>query len=80
MNIKGQGHSFIDLGPRSLKFKIFKLLLLETARLIEAKCHVELPWDGEIKICSNGPGHMTNMAAMPMYGKNFKKNLFSLEP
>ena len=28
--------------------------------------------------CSNGPGHMTNMAAMPIHGKNVKN--FSLEP
>ena len=26
-----------------------------------------------MKIYSNGPGHMTNMAAMPMFGKNLKK-------
>ena len=25
-----------------------------------------------MKVCSNGPGHMTKMAAMPIYGK---KNL-----
>ena len=32
------------------------------------------PWDGGTKICSNGgPGHMTKMAAMPIYGKNLKK-------
>ena len=23
-----------------------------------------------IKVCSNGPGHMTEMAATPIYGKN----------
>ena len=28
--------------------------------------------------CSNGPGHITNMAAMPIYGKTLKKS--SLEP
>ena len=28
---------------------------------------------------SNGPGHMTKMAAMLIYGKNFKK-ISSLEP
>ena len=27
------------------------------------------------KVCSNGPGHMTKVAAMPIYGKNLKKNL-----
>ena len=27
------------------------------------------------KICSNGSGHMTKMAAMPIYGKNLKNFL-----
>ena len=27
-----------------------------------------------MKICTNEVGHMTNMAAMPIYGKNFKKS------
>ena len=35
-----------------------------------------LLWDGGTKVCSNGPGHMTKMAAMPIYGKN-KKIFFS---
>ena len=26
------------------------------------------------KICSSGPGHMTKMATMPIYGKNLKKS------
>ena len=26
-----------------------------------------------MKVCSNGPGHMIKMAAMPTYGKNLKK-------
>ena len=40
----------------------------ETTGQIEAKFHKESPWDGGTKICSNGPGHMTKMAAMPIYG------------
>ena len=32
---------------------------------IEAKFHVDL----QREICSNGPGHMTKMAAMPIYDK-----------
>ena len=28
-----------------------------------------------MKVCLNGPGYMTKMAAMPIYGKNPKKNL-----
>ena len=35
---------------------------------------METPWDSEIKVCSNGPGHMTRMAAMPIYGKNVNKS------
>ena len=36
----------------------------------KAKFYVEPPWEGETKVCINGPGHMTKMAAMPIYGKN----------
>ena len=59
--------SFIDLGPRSLRFKFSNFFSLETARRIEAKFHVEPPWDGGMKVCSNGPGHMTYMIAMHIY-------------
>ena len=51
----------------------------ETTGLNEAKFYVERPWDGGTKVCSNGPGHMTKMAGMPIYGKNLKKSS-SLEP
>ena len=43
------------------------------------KFHVEPQWDRGTKCCSNGLGHMTKMAAMPIYGKNMKK-FSSLEP
>ena len=36
---------------------------------------MESPWDAGTKVCSNGPGHMTKMAAMPIYGKNLKNLL-----
>ena len=47
--------------------------------LTEAKSHVESQWYRGTKVCSNGPGQMTKMAAMPIYGKNMKKSS-SLEP
>ena len=47
----------------------------ETTGPIEAKFHLEPPWDGRTKVCSNGPGHIIKMAAMPINGKNLKKNL-----
>ena len=51
----------------------------ESTGLIEAKFHVEFLWEGGMEVCSNGPGHMTKMATMPIYGKNLKKSS-SLEP
>ena len=42
----------------------------ETTRPVKVKFHMELLWDGGTKVCSIGPGHMTNVAAMPIYGKN----------
>ena len=46
----------------------------ETAWPIKATFYVEPPWEGGTKVCINGPGHMTKMAAMPNYGKNVKKS------
>ena len=46
----------------------------ETTGPIEAKFHVEPPWDGETKVCSNSPGHMTKKAARLIYGENLKKS------
>ena len=78
MSTKGQGHllTFVQ-GHSDPTFSNF--FSLETARPIAAKFHVDYPWDGETEICSNGPGHMTKMAAIPIYGKNIKKSS-SLEP
>ena len=51
----------------------------ETTGPIEAKFHMEPPLDGETKVCSSDPGHMTKMAAMCIHGKKLKKS-FSPEP
>ena len=50
---------------------------LQTAWSIEAKFHVEPPWDGGTKVCSHGPGHKTNMAAMSSMVKTFKNLLWN---
>ena len=47
----------------------------ETARPIKAKFYVEPPWQGGKKVYINGPGHMTEMAAMSIYSKTFKNLL-----
>ena len=44
------------------------ILSSETTGPIEAKFHMEPHLDGDTKVCSNGPGHMT--AVMPIYNKN----------
>ena len=46
---------------------------------IEAKFHNGASLGQGTKVCSNGPGHMTKMSAMPIYGKNIKKSS-SLKP
>ena len=45
----------------------------ETALPIKAKFYVEPPWVGGTKFCSRHLGHMTKMAAMPIYVKNPSK-------
>ena len=47
-----------------------KIFFSETAWPIKAKFYVEPPWEGGTKVYINGPGHMTKMAATPIYGKN----------
>ena len=51
-----------------------KIFFSETAWQIKAKFYVEPLWEGGTKVYINGPGHMTKMAAMPIYGKNLKKS------
>ena len=52
-----------------------KIFSSETAWPIKAKFYVEPPWEGGTNFYINGPGHMTKMAAMPIYGKNLKNLL-----
>ena len=55
-------------------FTFSNIFSSETAWPIEAKFYVEPPWEGGTKVFINGPGHMTKMAATPIYGKNLKKS------
>ena len=54
---------------------IFNIHSSETTEPVKVKFHMEPPWDGGTKVCSNGPGHMTKMATILIYGKNIKKIL-----
>ena len=60
-----------DVSPVTI---LILILSLETTEPIEAEFHMESSWDGGTKDCSNGPGHMTKMAAMPICGRNLKKS------
>ena len=66
----------IPMDPASVRrpFTFSNIFSSETARPIKAIFYVEPPWAGGTKVCINGPGHMTKMAAMPIYGKNLKKS------
>ena len=55
---------------RRRRQKCLNIFSSETALPIKAKFYVEPPWEGGTKVYINGPGHMTKMAAMPIYGKN----------
>ena len=72
----------IPMDPASVRpsspvrpFTFSNVFSSETAWPIKAKFYVEPPWEGGTKVYINGPGHMTKMAAMPIYGKNLKNLL-----
>ena len=54
-----------------------KIFSSETAWPIKAKFYMKHLWEGGINVYINNPGHMTKMAAMPIYGKNPSKIFFS---
>ena len=65
------------MDPASVRrrpFTFSNVFSSETAWPIKTKFYMEPPWEGGTKVCINGPGHMTKMAAMPIYGKNLKKS------
>ena len=59
-----------DFGPNLSDSIFLNFFSSITTRPVEARFHVNSPWDRGTKAYSNGPGHMTKMAAMPIYGKN----------
>ena len=49
------------------------IVFSQTIGPIELKFHVKTPYDKLAKICTKYFGHMTKMAATPIYGKNLLK-------
>ena len=54
-----------------------KIFSSETAWPIKAKFYMKHLWEGGTNVYIKNPGHMTKMAAMPIYGKNPSKIFFS---
>ena len=50
----------------------------ETPRPIKAKVYMKHLKEGVTNVCINNPGHMTKIAAIPIYGKNPSKIFFPL--
>ena len=74
MNINGQGHALTFVqGHLDSTFSNF--FSLGIAKPIEAKFHVEPPWDERNKVSTNALCHMIKMAAMLIYDKHLKKLL-----
>ena len=67
------GYSWSGVRPASSSLTISNISFSKTACLIKAKLIVEPPWVGGTKVCSRHLGHMTKMAATPVYGKNPSK-------
>ena len=65
---------FFDLDQRSLRFQSWNLFLTETVWQFGTKIHMKAWGKIGMKIYTNELGHMTNMAAMPIYGKNLNKS------
>ena len=57
--------------------KYSKIFFSETTWPVKAQYYRKHLWEGEINMFINNPGHMTKMAAMPIYGKNPLKFFFS---
>ena len=74
MRIKGQGLSLTLVKGHS-DFKVKTVFFPKTVGQYGTEVHMKA-WGGiGMKIYTNELGHMTNMAAMPIYGKNLKNFL-----
>ena len=72
MSIKGQGHSSTLVKGHS-DFKVKTCFLQKHLGDLDQNSYESLR-ENRNKNLYNELGHMTNMAAMPIYGKNLKKS------
>ena len=70
-----KSRSFSDLGSRSLGLNVHQISNIfssETKGPIQVRFYIEHLCVTGTKVYISGPGHMTKMAVMPIYGKNNK--------
>ena len=72
MSIKGQGHSLTF--EKLSDFKVKTCFSEKTVGQFGTKVHMKVLGGIGMKIYTIELSHMTNMAAMPIYGKNIKKS------
>ena len=70
-----RSRSFFYFGQKSLIFQSSNLFFTETVGQFGTKAHMKPLGRMGMKIFTNELGHMTNMAAMPIYGKILKNPL-----
>ena len=72
-----RSRSILELGPRSCTYKNSNWIFSETTVPIWTIFCMQAIKYKEMKIWWHDAGHMTKMAAMPIYGKNPSKIFFS---
>ena len=76
LRLRWQIFSIVMVRHRSIRRPPFsKIFFSKTAWPVKAKFHMKPQWDGGTKVCSQGLGHLTKMAAMPIYDRKPFKNL-----
>ena len=73
MSIKGEGHPLTLVKDHS-DFKVKTCFSQKQLGDFGTKVHMKAYGRMGMKICIHELGHMTKMAAMPIYGKNLKSS------
>ena len=72
--IGAHGPASVLIVFRRRRFTISNVFFSKTTLPIKVKFYMEPPWEGGTKVCINGLGHMTKMAAIPIHTlKNFSR-------
>ena len=74
LNEYQRSRPFFNLGQGHSDFKVKTCFSLKKVGKLGTKAHMKALVRMGMKIYTNELGHMTNMATMPIYGKNLKKS------